>query len=111
MTYQRELREEDVIIALTRAKWSYGTAKGLGEAGARGAAGGSRGRLGDRGVGLVVECRLRIMRAYWWIENFACRSRTGIFKGTVFLGTVTIAGVLHGFCLTRTFSLHFCFRK
>jgi hypothetical protein len=64
MTYQRELREENVIIALTRAKWSYGAARRLGAAGARRAAGGSRGRWG---VGLVVECRFLIMSAYWWI--------------------------------------------
>jgi hypothetical protein len=67
VTYQKEAQEENVMTALTRAKWSYGAARGLGEAGARGAAGGSRGRLRDRGVGLVVECRLRIMRACWWI--------------------------------------------
>jgi hypothetical protein len=70
MTYQKEAQEENVMIALTRAKWSYGAARRLREAGARGAAGGSRGRWGrlrDWGVGLVVECRVRIMRACWWI--------------------------------------------
>jgi hypothetical protein len=45
------------MIVLIRAKWSYGVARGLreaGEVGARGAVGGSRERLRNKAIGFPI---------------------------------------------------------